>query len=283
MPSGAAVRIAPTFAMAALASIGDLPDTIMDRAVVVRMRRRSPAEKVDPYRTRRDAPPLNRLREWIEQWAGENAAELEDAEPKMPVEDRAAVTWEPLVAIADLIGGPWPDRARKSVLALVGAEAEADMVASLGMRLLADIKELFENFTVAFMKSQDLVSRLRKLEDVPWLERDLNTTALAAMLRPYGIRPGHNSARTERGYDKEAFRDAFARYLPSEPVQPRPQDSDQRKLTDGSKATDGSTRPAETTRTGEAAGQPRRGHVRTGADGYAPMTWPEDSHGAWEN
>ncbi|RBM05177.1 hypothetical protein DEH69_28345, partial [Streptomyces sp. PT12] len=30
----------PTFAMAALAGIGDLPDTIMDRSVVIRMRRR---------------------------------------------------------------------------------------------------------------------------------------------------------------------------------------------------------------------------------------------------
>jgi hypothetical protein len=48
----------PTFAMAMLASIGDLPDTIMDRAIVNRMRRRSPGEKVAPFRTRRDAPPV---------------------------------------------------------------------------------------------------------------------------------------------------------------------------------------------------------------------------------
>src|SRR6266487_2647445 len=36
-----------TFAMALLAAIGDLPDTIMDRAVVVRMRRRAPGELVE--------------------------------------------------------------------------------------------------------------------------------------------------------------------------------------------------------------------------------------------
>jgi hypothetical protein len=40
-----------TFAMAMLAAIGELPDTIMDRAVVIRMRRRTPGEQVDPYRT----------------------------------------------------------------------------------------------------------------------------------------------------------------------------------------------------------------------------------------
>jgi len=37
-----------TFAMAMLASIGDLPDTIMDRAVVIRMRRRAPAATPHP-------------------------------------------------------------------------------------------------------------------------------------------------------------------------------------------------------------------------------------------
>src|SRR5687768_8728987 len=47
--------LCPTFAMAMLAAIGDLPDTIMDRAIVIRMRRRGPGEKVAPFRTRRDA------------------------------------------------------------------------------------------------------------------------------------------------------------------------------------------------------------------------------------
>ena len=63
-----------TFAMAMLASIGDLPDTIMDRAVVVRMRRRAPGEHVDPYRTRRDAPPLNELRDQLADWARHSSA-----------------------------------------------------------------------------------------------------------------------------------------------------------------------------------------------------------------
>jgi hypothetical protein len=84
-----------TFAMALLAAIGDLPDTIMDRAVVVRMRRRAPGEQVDPYRTRRDAPPLNELRERLHAWAREHLRELHQATPEMPLEDRAADTWEP--------------------------------------------------------------------------------------------------------------------------------------------------------------------------------------------
>src|SRR4029453_9879782 len=46
-----------TFAMAALAGIGQMPDTIEDRAVVIRMRRRAPGETVAPYRHRRAPPP----------------------------------------------------------------------------------------------------------------------------------------------------------------------------------------------------------------------------------
>ena len=51
----------PTFAMAALAGIGAMPDTIEDRAVVIRMRRRAPGETVAPFRHRRDRPALTAL------------------------------------------------------------------------------------------------------------------------------------------------------------------------------------------------------------------------------
>ena len=81
-----------TFAMALLAAIGELPDTIMDRAVVVRMRRRAPGEQVKPYRTRRDAPPLHDLRQRLAAWARAQLRELQHATPAMPLEDRAADT-----------------------------------------------------------------------------------------------------------------------------------------------------------------------------------------------
>lgn len=44
------VRPFQTFAMVALAAIGDcLPETVLDRSVVIRMRRRAPAERVDSF------------------------------------------------------------------------------------------------------------------------------------------------------------------------------------------------------------------------------------------
>jgi hypothetical protein len=51
-----------TFAMAALAGIGGLPETIEDRAVIIGMRRRAPDEAVQPFRARRDGPALHQLK-----------------------------------------------------------------------------------------------------------------------------------------------------------------------------------------------------------------------------
>jgi hypothetical protein len=132
-----------TFAMAMLASIGDLPDTIMDRAVVIRMRRRAPTEHVDPYRTRRDAPPLNQLRDQLAGWARQQLRELQHATPEMPLEDRAADTWEPLIAIADLAGGDWPTRARDAAATLAQPCGEhATRVADVSPRKRVGLRRL---------------------------------------------------------------------------------------------------------------------------------------------
>jgi hypothetical protein len=49
----------PTFAMAALAGIGDMPEAIEDRSVIIAMRRRARGETVQPFRQRRDAPCMS--------------------------------------------------------------------------------------------------------------------------------------------------------------------------------------------------------------------------------
>lgn len=255
-----------TFCMAMLAGIGDLPDTIMDRAVVIRMRRRSPAEVVAPYRTRRDGPPLHMLRDRLNNWIAKHTDELTDAVPEMPVEDRAADTWEPLVAVADLAGSDWPRRARKAVLALVGAQDQADVEASLGIRLLTDIRDVFANWTVSFITSADLTRNLVAIEDAPWSDIELTTRRLAARLKPYGIEPGHNPAKTARGYQVAAFSDAFARYIASENVQTSEQAADQPKQSDGLNLPDASIRPGKSIRPGVSAGRATNPDARTNLD-----------------
>ena len=132
----------PTFAMAALAGIGAMPDTIEDRAVVIRMRRRAPGESVAPFRHRRDRPALTSVAAQLDRRLSKHLAELERAEPAMPLEDRAADTWEPLIAIADLAGGPWPAQARDAALVLA-ADQDTEARISDRIRLLADIRAAF--------------------------------------------------------------------------------------------------------------------------------------------
>ena len=207
-----------TFAMALLAAIGELPDTIMDRAVVIRMRRRAPGEQVDPYRTRRDAPPLHDLRERLATWIRAHLRELQQAAPAMPLEDRAADTWEPLIAIADLAGGDWPARARDAAQVMTVAEAQQEEDASAGVRLLGDLREVFGNDDALYTTT--ILDRLHQLEDAPWADwygRPLSTRELAKLLRPYQVRSKsvreHGTGASLKGYARADLHDAWQRYV----------------------------------------------------------------------
>ena len=151
--------------MAALAGIGNMPDTIEDRAVIIGMRRRAPDETVLPYRTRRDGPALADLKPDLHRWVRAHLDQLEAAAPDLPVEDRAADTWEPLVAIADTAGGHWPTNARAAVLALTTDDVDVENV-SLRVRLLIDCRTAFGD--ADGLPSETLVARLRADPEAPW-------------------------------------------------------------------------------------------------------------------
>ena len=247
------------FAMVALAGIGTLPDTITDRAVNISIKRRGAGEKVAQFRSRRDGLKLQKLRERLSGWGAAHIEALTKAEPDMPVEDRAADTWEPLVAIADTAAGDWPAAARAACRTLVAAAEEADEADSLPVKLLADIRAIFHsNPGVSFLPSAWVVTELNRLDDSPWRDFALTARKLAYRLKGFGIQPGHNSAKTSRGYHLAELQDTFARYLPvhpSNPSDPSDTPSDQQERWDGSESTDGSIRPDENIRPEETAAQ----------------------------
>lgn len=219
-----------TFAMAALAGIGDLPDTIMDRSIVVRMRRRAQGEHVKPFRSRRDIPGLHELRDRIAAWARPLLDEAAEVEPVLPVEDRAADTWEPLVIIADLAAGSWPRRARTACARMVAAEVEAEEERPGGARTLADIRRVFAaQREVDSLSTDELLYHLRQDVEAPWAEwgrNGLDARELARMLSPYVIKPGNVrlvDGTQRKGYMRNKFLDAWRRYCPAvHPVDPEP-------------------------------------------------------------
>lgn len=215
-PAARKRELCPTFAMAIIGGIGDMPDTIEDRAVVIAMRRRALGEYVTPWRTRRAVPALRALRDRVHEWVKGQLDDLSDAEPDLPVEDRAADCWEPLAAVADFAGGDWPARARKACHALSDPASRPDD-ATAGERLLADLYELWGDAPYLFTST--LLDQLHALDEAPWGDwygRKLNPRDMARLLKPYGIQPRtvreSATSGTSRGYARADLADAWTRY-----------------------------------------------------------------------
>lgn len=224
----------PVFAAVALAGLGDLPNTIMSRAIVIRMHRRAPTEDVEPFRTRMHETSGHLLRDKLMKWAEEVGQPLEAAWPKMPegIVDRPAELWEPLIAIADLAGAGWADNARTACSAMCKA-SQGNRV-SLGIRLLSDIRRIFvATGNPDALHTETILARLcggpdsGLDDDAPWNDlhgKPLGVRGLAAMLKPYGVSSlkVKVGGRSLQGYRREQLWDAWTRYLPVLPGQTEP-------------------------------------------------------------
>ncbi len=210
-----------TWGAKAIALIGKLPDTIADRSIEIQLKRKLRGERVE--RLRHADPDLFRtLAQRCARFAADHAEKIRAARPSVPegLHDRAADNWEPLLAIADLAGGRWPERARAAALALSGGEdTDSD---TLRVQLLTDIRDVFEGRNTDRISSEDLTVALVGLEERPWAEYSRGTPLtkpkLARLLRPFGVVSGSKrlpDGRTPKGYLLKQFTDPFARYLPS--------------------------------------------------------------------
>jgi hypothetical protein len=223
----------PSFCAVAMAGLGSLPDTILTRSVIVRMRRRAPNEHVEPWRLRAHEREGHALRDRLAQWATTVRERVADAIPEMPegVTDRPADVWEPLLAVADAAGGAWPERARTACLELVTA-AKKDDKASIGIRLLTDLRDAVFNGAYR-MPTAHILATLNGMDDAPWADiggKPLDARGLAKRLGEYvtsdnepvkarNIKTGDGVAK---GYYAADLADAWERYCPPPPQSPLP-------------------------------------------------------------
>ncbi len=207
------------FSPKAIAGIGKLPDTVADRSIPIRLKRRLKSEKVARFRRRLALAEAESVRTALATWATGAIDILRDAEPHMPeaLDDRAQDGWEPLLAIADLAGGEWPQRAKQAAEALSGADADVDP-ASLGVALLRDIRLVLK--PGGELPTAMLLERLKALEESPWRSMGkrserITPRLLAELLRPYGVgsRTVHVDGKSLKGYRAASFEDAWARYV----------------------------------------------------------------------
>jgi hypothetical protein len=218
--SGITFRDFQTFCPKAIAGIGKLPDTVADRSIPIRLKRKAPGEPVERFRRRTVEGGAKPVRERAAIWAGARGNALRELRPELPdaLSDRQQDGCEPLLALADAAGGEWPARARAAVMEILGGAAAEDQ--STGVRLLADIRDIFEVTGSDKLRSQELKNSLVEIETSPWGEsnrgKPITEIGLSRLLKPYEISPRtiRLKSGTFKGYLKESLADAWSRYLP---------------------------------------------------------------------
>jgi hypothetical protein len=196
-----------------IASIGALEDTIMDRSIIIHLRRKRPDENVQRL-------PIDLSEEWQSwrskalRWFIDNAAALNDSnqiEPPHRGNDRAIDNWIPLFTLAKAIDATWYTRCEDAYAVLVN---EVEM--ELPTRLLSDIRNHLVKATNTRISSTNIFQSLMADETAPWADMRLTQAKVASMLTPYNIKPRYMriEGKILRGYESTQFEDAFERYLP---------------------------------------------------------------------
>ena len=206
-----------TWAPKAIAIIGKMPATLDSRSVHIELRRKRLGENVQPVRADR-LHHLEPLRRKAARWSADNMDALRQIDPKIPptLSSRRADNWRPLLAIAEMAGGDWPERAWNAAEALNSRDA----VEAIGIFALTDTRMIFTEHNVERISSTNLAAALAELENRPWPEfskgKEITTAGLARLLAPFKITPSkwRDGSETVRGYEASAFGDAWSRYLP---------------------------------------------------------------------
>ena len=209
------------FCAKAIAAIGKLHGTLEDRSLVIRMRRRAKGEAVErvPRTLQSDLEPTRRK---IFRWAQDHRNDLTAADSAMPekLSDRAADNWRPLIAIAELAGGRWPELARRAAVEL--SATSDDESESAGIQLLSDLRDLFRERKAERIATKEILKYLTGLEERRWKEwkgKGLQAQGLRSLLRPFEIKSSRwktQNGQDVRGYLVADFNDAFGRYLAAE-------------------------------------------------------------------
>jgi hypothetical protein len=212
------VRQFNAYAPAVLCGIGTLPGTVHDRSIVVPLSRAKPGELSRRFDSRRVGPEkeLNRK---LARFVADRVTQLEAIDPVLPngVFNRLADNWRPLFAVAEVVGGNWPQRCADAFTKLTSAASRAE-TDGLREMLLADIQGLFKTDR---MFSRELIERLSGMTERPWPEvnrgKPITERWLARNLGVFSIHPKQLRIGEDngRGYELADFGEAFERYLPN--------------------------------------------------------------------
>lgn len=196
------------FCPVVLAGLNNLPRACQSRTIIVRMEQRRREQRIEPWQSRMHEPIGKSIGEALGSWAEAHTLDLAAAWPDLPdgVADREAEKWLPLLAVADVAGGPWPERIAKACDEFVNGIAAEPAIPPLA-QLLADIQSVWCDDR---MSSPELCRRLRALDGARWgtiWPESAAPRELAAMLRTVGVHPRKMRINNQplQGYDRKDF------------------------------------------------------------------------------
>ena len=214
-----------TFAPMALAGKGEvLPESVMTRAVIIRLQRRMGNEYIEDFLTDLVAFEAEELREELLGWSDYCAQEISTLNPDLPVRDRDREVWLPLFIVAHLADEAWIKRAEIALTNI--QEAKSDNTLPRERQLLSDIWKIFQGQEREKIKSAAIILGLIEMHDSEWdtynFGKPINERALAKKLRTYGIKPAQirfENGVGAKGYYRAEVESAVKRYLePSMPA-----------------------------------------------------------------
>ena len=221
-----------------ICGIGDLPETIQDRSIILDLRRKKPTDRVDRFNRRMRKVYRERgdlLKQMIVRWIADSWDKLDQHDPMVPedLDDRAHDNWEPLLMVADVAAGAWSVRARNVARTL---SALRDQVGELEL-LLTDVQAIFNDsqsyvhidrdghqWTMPghLLTPTELTRRLVAIEERPWssygsTNRAITTDMVGKLLGRAKVqsKPTRVEAlggRVVRLYWMELFTDAWERH-----------------------------------------------------------------------
>ncbi len=204
-----------------IALIGEVPDTIADRSIVVKMSRKLTSEICAPL-TELDAYEIRSKCARFALDAKESMARC-DAIRGEGLNDRAADTFDPLYAIARLAGNDWETRLHAAALHLTSAARTENT----GVELLLDIASIFMQCGREKVFIWELAATLREgrggLRSLALRNSAIEEHGIARILRSYGIQPRtlRIGKEVHKGYEADSFREALTRYVPVKEVEER--------------------------------------------------------------
>jgi hypothetical protein len=183
------------------------------------MQRKDAGQKVAPFRQRLAKEEADGPRHAARVWCQANREAIQRVYEKQPIDffqDREADIWDSLFAVASVAIPGRYEELKRVAQRLSAAKKKLDVDESQGIRLLADICTVFEASKHKKLETEQLLSKLRLLPESAW-DNEFTAIKLARLLRPFAVasRQLWIDERNRRGYEREDFHEAFARYLPT--------------------------------------------------------------------